>query len=335
MAEINSGSVPSSGAQNGMVQDGMAQSGAMGNGGMNPGMQGMGMQPGMMSMPKPPMDPAKKKKIILGVSLGVGGVMLAIIGIVVASIVLSPNYGESYKVAKELRSKISVLDFTGDCQDVVDYVNSTYTSVTDYDRDVDSCKTSASEVPGLVVQLGQTSGVKRDKEVKAQFERFQEALNSILPDQTDLETRLGTYSAWHKFVVAVDDLTANDSDAEFQNAAKKLTESGNEVLAKYGAGWLEKELAWAKAYRAWDNASYSASNYSALRQARDDTKAEASTWIAENKPDINEVGGLDLQNNDRMATEFNKLYDMIVELYEQNYDGSGECSEFLGDVYCE
>lgn len=293
-------------------------------------------QPQMMRPPKQPMDPAKKKKLILGLSLGIGGAVVAIIAIVVVITLMKADYGESYRVAKDLKPKVSSLNSNYDCSRVVDYVSSTYTKEATYNGYIDGCATVAEGVDEMVAKLGQTSGVKRDKELKAQYERFQEAIGTVLPNEDELRQRLNVYKAWHKFVTMVDDLSASkSSDAEVQNAAKILTESGNEVLAKYGAGWLEKTLAYVQAYRAYYNASYSDSNRSNLRTVANDKQTEQKNWVAANKPDITEIGGLSFENSSKMYAEFTKLYDMITELYERNYDGSGDCTEFLGEVFCE
>lgn len=68
------------------------------------------------------------------------------------------------------------------------------------------------------------------------------------------------------------------------------------MLKKYGEGLLEKELAYSRAYRAWDAASYSA----------------------------------------KISTEYNKLRDLITETYEKNYNKkSDDCLEVLGEVFCD
>lgn len=316
--------------------NGGIQNNGQGNGQMNNQVNGNWQpQPQVARPPKQPMDPAKKKKLILGISLGVGGVLLAIVAIVVLMVVMKVDYGESYRVAKELKPKVSDINNNYDCSRVVDYVSSSYTSETTYDGYVQGCAEIAEGVDDLVSQLGQTAGVKRDKDLKAQYDRFQEAIEAVMPDEDELKQRLEVYKIWHKFMVATNDLSASSSsDAEIQNAAKILTESGNETLAEYGAGWLEKTLAYVQAYRTYSNTSYSASNKSELRVERDNKQAERKDWIAANEPDIKELGGLSFENTSKMYTEFTKLYEMITEMYEKNYDGSGDCTEFLGEVFC-
>lgn len=322
---------------NGQNNSGQMNGGMQNNGQMNPQMNSQmngNFQPQqqMMRSPKQPMDPAKKKKLILGLSLGIGGVVVAIIAIVVVSMLMKADYGESYRVAGELKPKVADISNNYDCSRVIDYVNSTYTKEATYNEYVTGCAEIAEGVDELVAKLGQTSGVKRDKDIKAQYDRFHEAIGKVLPDEDELKQRLEVYRVWHKFIVVTDSLSASkSSDAEVQNAAKILTESENEVLAKYGAGWLEKTLAYVQAYREY----YNTPGYSSeLVTAKNNAQTEQKNWIAANKPDITEIGGLSFENASKMYTEFTKLYDMITEMYEKNYDGSGDCTEFLGEVFC-
>lgn len=314
--------------------------GGQGNGQTNGQMNGQGngsFQSQMMQSPKQPMDPVKKKKLILGLSLGIGGVVMAIVAVVVVSMLMKADYGESYRVAKELKPKVSDISDNYDCLRAIDYVSSDYTSEMTYNGYIEGCAAVAEGVDELVAKLGQTSGVKRDKDLKAQYDRFQEAIGKVLPNEDELKQRLGVYKVWHKFVVLANELTASkSSDAEIQNAAKVLTESGNDVLAKYGAGWLEKTLAYVQAYRAYNNsnAGYYSDEREALKTDRNNKETERKNWIAANKPDITEIGGLNFENSSKTYTEFTKLYDMITEMYEKNYDGSGDCTEFLGEVFC-
>ena len=129
---------------------------------------------------------------------------------------------------------------------------------------------------------------------------------------------------------------SKSSDAEITAAANILIESGNDALKTYGEGWLAKTLETAVAYRAYNNASWSASNYSELRTTYNNKASERSDWIDANKPDINTLAPLNFDDTSKMYSAFTKLYDMITTTLEKNYSyGSGVCSEFAGDVYCE
>lgn len=313
------------------------------NPGMNPGMGPMGpmgpnQQP-MMRPPKKPMDPAKKKKIVIIVSiisaLAVVGIALAII----LPIVLKVNYSTAYSTAKDLKPSIYDIYQSYDCEYVVDYVDSSYITTKRYDEYIEGCKELYSqEVDDLVNQLENTDGVKRNEEIKLQFEKFKNEYNALSAGDADgLSYKLSLWKARHDFIVAADDLSYSSSDADFAKAASYLINSGNDTLKAYGEGWLEWKKGLAEAYRAYDNESWSNySNYKALRDVFDNKKKEYEDWLATNKPNIKDVAPLDFDDTSKMYNEFNKLYDLISETYQKNYNfGSGDCTEVLGEAYCE
>ena len=301
------------------------------------GQPGMMQQPMMpMNPPKQPMDSAKKKKIILGVSLGVGGLVVLIVAIVVISIVSKVDYGETYRLTQKLEDKVDELAYNYGCKNVVSYVTSDSTSVSTYDGYASECLETMSGMDELLKQVRESAGVKRNKDLQGMFESFETELGKILPDQKDLAERLELYKAWHKFSVLVDDLSTSSSDAEVQTAANALIESGNEILKKYGEGWLEKTLAYTNAYQVYYNTSYSASNKSELRVAMENAKTAQSDYSRANKPDIKALGGLNFDDAASMKKAFTTFSKELADLYEENYNyGSGDCTEFFGEVVCE
>lgn len=289
-----------------------------------------------MKPPKQPMDSAKKKKIIMGVVIGAAAVVVAVAAVVVVSMLLKVDYGETYKVAKELKPEVVNVYRNTNCENVIDYAESTYTRPADYNEYADGCLAAGGEISELTKKLGETAGVKRNKEIKAQFDKFSEGVNTTLPDKSDLEKKLAIYKAWHEFQYLRDDIRASSADSEVQSAVAPLVNSGNDTLKTYGEGWMTSVLKLTQAYRNYDNMSYSDPNKSSARVAYQDAQTEHNNWTAANKPDIKQLGGLNFDNNTKMYNEWTKLYDMIRETYMENYnEGSGDCSEFLGEVYCD
>ena len=288
--------------------------------------------------PKQPMDPAKKKKIILIISICSGILILGIIAAIVIPILLRVDYGPTYATAKELKTKVYNIYRSYDCEYVIDYVDSTYTTAKKYSEYIENCKkVYSSETDDLVLKLENMDGVKRNNEIKAQFEKFKSEYTALSSGNSDeLDAKLNLWQARHNFVVAANDLSTSSSDAEYTAAAKYLTDSGNDTLKTYGEGWLERRIAINAAYRAWWNASYSNPNYSQLKEDYNNKKNEYSDWLAANKPDIKTVAPLGFNDTSKMYNEFTKLYDLVAKTYEQNYNsGSGDCTEFLGEVSCD
>lgn len=296
------------------------------------------MQP-MMKPPKQPMDPAKKKKIILGFSIGGAVLVLGVIVVIVISILLHVDYGQTYAVAKELKPKIYEIYQSYDCERVVDYVDSTYTNQKTYSEYIEKCKEAYSNsTDELITRLENTDGVKKNEDLKNQFAKFKSEYTALSAgDIETLSAKLDLWQARHNFIYTANDLSyGSSSDSEYTTAANYLINSGNDALKTYGEGWLEKQLAISSAYRAWYNSTYSSGNKTQLYNDYNNKKKEKQDWVAANKPDINTVAPLYFDDTSKMYTEFNKLYNMIIETYEKNYNhGSGDCTEFLGEVSCD
>ena len=288
--------------------------------------------------PKQPMDPAKKKKIILIVSICSAAVILGIAAAIIIPILLRVDYSTAYHAAKELESKIDDIYHSYDCKYVVEYVESSYTSIEKYTEYINGCKEIFnSETDELIKKLEDTSGVKQNNEIKTQFGKFKNEYYALLPDGSEsLSTKLDLWKARHDFWIAADDLTMSSSDAEYTTAANYLINSGSDVLKTYGEGWLERRLAINAAYRAYQSASYFDSNYGQLRADYNNKKNEYNDWLATNKPDIKTLAPLEFGDTSKMNTEYDKLYELIADTYEKNYNyGSNDCSEIFGEIYCD
>lgn len=293
-----------------------------------------------MNTPKPqkqPMNPATKKKIIKYSVIGVCAVvMLAVAGVVI-SIVTRVDYGPAYNAAKELRTKVRDINSDSNCQYAVEYVDSAYTSDATYSGYVEKCKLLTDDVDDLINKLGDTAGVKRNKEIENKFQVFKTDFYASMPDAGALSQKLDLYVAWHKYTVLLDSFTISKlTEAELTNAASILINSGNETLKDYGEGWLEITLAYLRAYQAYEAASYTDPNKSTLRNERDQASSAQRLWVSQNKPSIKTVAPIELQSTTKMYSDFNSLYSLISDAYEEHYNkDSGDCTEFLGEVVCD
>ncbi len=284
-----------------------------------------------------PVAPKKKKTgLILGLSLGIGGIVIVIVVVVVVIMMSKVDYGEAYRVASELSEKVQGIHNDYDCTNVVDDYDDEYVSDKTFDGYVVECEATTEGVDELVKKLGETAGVKKNKEIKEKYEVFSEEMVKIVPEGDELGQKLAVYQAWHTFAVKVDDLQATSADAAVQAAANVLIESGNEVLKKYGEGWLEKTLAYTHAFQVYRNTSWSASNYNDVVAARDDAKTAQENYSMENKPDIGTLAGLNFDNTTKMYNAFEEMRELINREYEANYDyESGDCFELFGEVVCD
>lgn len=329
-------------ANNGYVYPGQ-QMGQMGQmpqmqGQMPNGGYGYQQQMPMQKPPKQPMDPKKKKKLIIGLSIGGGVLVLGIAAAIILPIVLKVDYSETYKTAKELDPIISDIYSDDNCYYVQNNVSSAYTSASDYDKYITGCKEAYTKATNLVNQLGDTAGIKRDSELENLYNKFQAAYqkeDKLSAEEVD--SKLALYKTWHDWAVAVDKVDSwDESDKDLEAAANVLINSGNDTLKSYGEGWLERRKAAANASRAYSAASYTDKNKSNLRNTLNDAQTTYNNYVKENKPNIEELAGQVETSFSETYSEFDKLYDSIVSRYEEHYNfGSGDCFEFAGEVDCD
>lgn len=281
------------------------------------------------------MNPATKKKIILGCVIGAAIIVVMIaVGIIIA-VVSHVDYGETYRQAKTLKEDISTLNSAYDCQRVVSSVDSSWTNESTYNKYIEACRKSADGIDDKIAELEKTQGIRKNSELSTAFDKFKKEYAAIFPSADELNAKLDLYKTWHAYIVAVDDLEASDADSKFQSAANILINSGNDTFKTYGENWLEKTMDYVRAYRAYQNSSYSDSNRSTLREEMYEKQSAQRTWVSENKPDIEELAPLDFSNMSTMYSAYRDFYNLLVETYEEHYNsGSGDCSELRGVVYC-
>ncbi len=285
--------------------------------------------------PKQLMNPATKKKIILGIVIGVAALVAIIIICVVIAIVSHVDYGEAYRQAKDLKDDVAELYTAYDCERVVSNVNSDWTSESNYNKYIEACKDDTAGIDDKIAELEKTAGVRKDSAVKTAFDKFKKEYAAVVPNSEELNSKLELYKTWHSYVVAVDDLSASDTDAEIQSAANILINSGNDTFKTYGEGWLEKTMEYVRAYRAYQNSSYSDSNRTQLRDDMYSKQTAQRTWVSENKPDITELAPLNFSDTTKMYNAYRDFYELLTATYEEHYNsGSGDCSELRDVVYC-
>ena len=285
--------------------------------------------------PKAPMDPKTKKTIIMLCIIGGVVVLLTVLAVIFLPIIFRVDYADAYKTAKELDGKFDTLLFNGDCDKVVNYYKATYNTNKEYNGYAEGCIASTEGLSELVEKLGNTSGVKRNSEIQELYKGFKESFDKLGLNTESLKEKLEIYKTWHAFEVARDDLDWKSTDSAYNTAGNILIQSGNEDLKNYGTKWLELALATAKAYRVYYDASWD-SNYYEKKDKYYDAKDAFDNYVNANEPDITNIAPINLENLNATSTRFQNLFTKIADTYEENYNtGSNDCTEFLGDVYCD
>lgn len=298
---------------------------------------GMGVTAPQAAPVAPQRQNGKKKVVFWSVFGGLGVAAVAVIA-VVAMMFLQADYSSAYLKAREVAEKIKVLAGNDACRSVVDFVGANHPTEEEYKKYATKCKNVADGMWKLVDELGATESVQKNGEIKAQFEKFESELATVIPDEEaeEFNEKLNLYRAWHDFELRVAVLNYNNSEEKFREAILPLAESGNETFEKYGEEWLGKTLFVREAYIAYEMSDASAADFVELRDAYERKSKSRDEWIAKNKPNITEMAPLNFAETGVMMGEWQKLYGLIADTYEKHYNfGSGDCIESAGGVLCD
>lgn len=282
--------------------------------------------------PKQPMDPAKKKKIIMISAISGAVVLLIVLAVILIPTFFRVDYSTAYKSAKDLSPKIYEIYSDNSCNNVVDYANSTSITDEEYSDYIEGCKGEFSGVGGDVTTLGETAAVKKDSSINEAYSQFKNEYDKLAGTSDSLGEALEVYRVWHNYVLAVSKLNRRKStETEIRSVANILIDSGISAFKTYGEGWAEKTMAMFKAYREY----WSDLLNKTFEEKNKEAENALSDYINENKPVVSDIAGIKPDDKSKMYLAWKNLYDSIREKYQENYDNSGMCTEFLGEVYCD
>lgn len=267
--------------------------------------------------------------------------IVAVIAIVVGAaifgltrIIGGPNYGESYQLANELYEQLDEAwgSRTTSCTAMVNEENDSSVDSSTYKNYVEECRKDLSEIRDTAGKLGQSSGVKHDDKLKQRYKTFEDAMNAALPDKSNVDKMAKIFTAVHEFAIRLNDISSDSNEADIHSAAALLTGSGSKNWASYGQEWETKMLQYVRAYKAYNNASYSDSRYNELRQTYSDARDELQQHLRNVDSETWDNGGLNTESFDAFEDAFLDLKTSIRETYETHYDGKNEkyCID-LGD----
>lgn len=249
----------------------------------------------------------------------VAGIAVAVLVILVGLIVLIVNvvrvdYEATVAKMQEVETKVSAFLSSSACETVVSAANLTTPTVEDYKIEVRRCKNLTGGAWDAVRELGETEGVSRNDAVRAEYERFVEALKVALPDDAGLDEKLEVYGKWHEYVIGVSLMSYGGARSEFERLAGLLTGSENQVLASYGADWLRKTVAVANTYAEYEAAGKNSAERIELRATYERRKKAVEEWEAAERPDVTKVLPLGFGETEGAASALAGLYDIILKV---------------------
>lgn len=276
----------------------------------------------------PAGKPGSSKGLIIG--LCVGGA--AIILIVVLCIIFIPMlFGIDWEKTKEATQNFEKANnsLSTDCGDVLSYATSTYKSESDYNKSVEKCSTAIQGYKDAAEELGKSSGVKKDKEIKEKYDKFKEAYDKASPALDQITVVMKDV---HSFVLKMDEFedsisSADDiTDAKIDELVKPLADSENEGLKAMGEdmksqikSYIEIVKKYNETREAWYNTSSSDPNYPAVRDAyyaaRD---AYYDADFVEPDMEMEDLLGVSEDDLDKLDETAEALVDKIRSQYNKN-----------------
>lgn len=259
-----------------------------------------------------PTTVAKKPNKTLIIVLAVVAVVV-VAGIVAAMMLMKPNYEESYEKSSALRKELLSWQDDSGCRDFFDNLGEEDVKVATLEE---YGKTCDEEIKGFGKQLreiGKTSGVQRNKEIKAQYELVESKWNTLVSNETDFEKDLQANLDLHKFIVAANEVDGSDFDGMLK-AIDYLKNSDNAKLKEIGtkfADYIKKMQKLMADLQAAKTTSEQREIYSELEDVVDEMSelADADEWT-------DEVVNFSADNLEDWADEFDRLNSMLQEKAE-------------------
>ena len=279
--------------------------------------------------PKPQMDPAKKRNIIIGSCIGGGCLILGIIAIILVVVLGGkPDYQSSYDKMGELAQTINTFS-TGNCANIVRSLTGSSYANNEPETYIEPCKKDVAEIYTKTNELGETSGVKKDSEVKKAYDEFKNTLQESIPEGDDLEKELKAIQDLGNFAAKFNAINISSSNIEatrstVTEALSYLTNSENEKIAEMGRDLstrfndlFDSINRYKSAAEAYQNANVFDANYSELYQAYSDALSEmsskSSNLSSTSIVDMLEGIGFKLKNANGVVDKFDDLRDSIRE----------------------
>ena len=254
------------------------------------------------------------------------------------------DYSKTYSIAKTLKIELQKMRSNVDCNKVTEYASNTFTSMEIYQGYVEECKKNSKGIDEkIITEMGDTAGVLKNIEVNRRFESFKVTLNEIKMGNTEIEKKLDIYTLWHNFVLeeSSGDKAHNGyewSEAEIQEVAKKLIDSGNEKLVNYGKKWAELKIEVAKAAYKFYHTSEETEvvDYKEIKNEMENKKTAFSDFQKAYRPDPAIDFPLQFVDVAKLYVKFEEMYNFIRETYQKNYNRKvGGCKELINAIVCD
>ena len=250
-------------------------------------------------LPAPSPASSSKKWLILTIAT-IGGV-----GVIAGACILlprlfgGPDYSESYQLSIQLEDEFDQMwgSSQSSCAAMINDANDQDVAPTTYSQYIDACYQDLVKVWDTSSQLGKSSGITKDSDLKQKFTAFESSLGASLPAKNNLEQMKKTFAAIHEFAIRLGAIDPSSSEADINAAAKVLIDSGSDKWVSFGQEWQTKTLNLSNAYRAYEEVSYSDPQYETIREAYYDSLDDLENFLDGINSEEDDLGGFRINKN--------------------------------------
>lgn len=258
-----------------------------------------------------PTETKKSNKTLIIILAVVAVVVVA--GIVAALMLMKPNYKESYDKTSALRSEIMDWQDDSGCRNFFDNLGEEDVTLETLNGYGDECNKEIKNFGDQLRAIGKTSGVQRDKDIKAQYDLVETKWNTLVSNETDFEKDLQANLDLHQFIVAASDVDGSDLDGMLK-AVTYLTDSDNAKIKEIGdkfADYIKKLQRLMTELQAAKTPSEQTRIYNELQKVVDEMGelSDADEWS-------DGVVNFSAENLEAWADEFDRLNTMLEEKAE-------------------
>ncbi len=258
-------------------------------------------------------DKQKMQKGLIFGGIGLAAVVLIVLGFIFIPKMLGTDYKKSYEVASDLNEQLKGIydDRSSACYKMASQISSESTDETKFNGYADDCQKLMVKAHDKIKELGETSGVKNDKDIKDKYNAFAEKAKVSLPEESELMKATTFVKDVHSFMLAASEISVDSSVEDVKKAADPIVNSDNKAWSKFASTWRDFMTDMIQIYQEYNSGKISQSElynrYTKANKAYEEWAKDAND-VAEEVP-----AEFDSDVAQEMIDEFNELYQAISD----------------------
>lgn len=252
----------------------------------------------------------KNQALKIGIMVGAIVAILVAAG-VAAFLILKPDYKKTLSESETFKSELEEFLDDSACATFMTKAADVSVSEDKLESYIPDCQGEVKELNKKVKAIGETSGVKRDKEIKKLYEDFDNKWQTLIAGETGFEAELKNWSAIHSFLVNATTIDFNKNIDGMLELGDVLKNSSSESLKQYGEKWnsyVEKMIDISNRYKKATSTSEQMKLQSELIEVVNEFE-EFGSKMEDAMNDLN----FSPKNSEAFANAFENFYDAIEE----------------------